>query len=216
MTSASTWSVTCLLLSEGVVSGTSLSPGPLPPQADGYRRPLPWLAFEVGSALMILIVSGVAGSGKTTIGKLIAARLGWEFADGDAFHSEANVAKMESGQPLCDEDRWPWIAAIDAWMDAHIAEGKSAVVACSALAHRYRNALLTGRDQAYMVFLEVSKDEVTARLKARLGHFFPAGLIESQFAEMELPDPDEHAKVVQCVGAPEQLADQIIHLLGLA
>jgi gluconokinase len=164
---------------------------------------------------MILIVSGVAGSGKTTVGKLIADRLGWEFADGDSFHSAVCVAKMEAGEPLCDEDRWPWIARIDDWMDAQIGQDLAGVVACSALKRRYRDAMLTGRDQASMVFLQITKEEATARLKARHGHFFPHGLVESQFAELEMPAPDERVHVVPADRPPVQLCDVIIATLGL-
>ena len=124
---------------------------------------------------MILIVAGVAGSGKTTIGKLIAGELGWQFADGDDFHSQASIARMRSGSPLSDADRFPWLALIGTWMDGEIAAGRSAVVACSGLARRYRAALLAGRDAAQIVFLEVSREEAQRRLHRRHGHFFGAG-----------------------------------------
>jgi gluconokinase len=165
---------------------------------------------------MILIVGGVAGSGKTTVGKLVASQLGWEFADGDDFHSQANIAKMRSGQPLSDAERFPWLADIGGWMDAEIAAGKSAVVACSALARRYRAALLAARPLAQIAFLEVSRDEAFGRLHDRHGHFFGEQMVASQFAELEEPRPDEErTHPIPADRSPEQLADHIIGLLGL-
>jgi gluconokinase len=165
---------------------------------------------------MILIVAGVAGCGKTTVGKLIASKLGWEFADGDDFHSEANIAKMRSGQPLSDADRFPWLAAIGDWMDEQIAAGRSAVVACSGLARRYREALLAGRDEVQIAFLEVSREEAYRRLHGRHGHFFGEQMVNSQFAEYEPPQPGEkHTYPVPSDQPPEQIADTIIAALGL-
>lgn len=165
---------------------------------------------------MILIVAGVAGSGKTTVGKLVAGKLGWEFADGDDFHSAANIAKMRSGKPLTDADRFPWLATIGVWMDDQIAAGKSAVVACSGLARRYRDALLGGRDEAQIVFLEVSREEAFVRLHKRHGHFFGEQMVSSQFAEFEPPEPDEKRTYpVPSDRPPEQLAQHIIRLLDL-
>jgi gluconokinase len=164
---------------------------------------------------MILIVAGVAGSGKTTVGKLISSKLGWDFADGDDFHSAASIAKMRSGTPLTDSDRFPWLDRIGAWMDEEIAAGQSAVVACSGLACRYREALLNKRPQARVVFLEVSREEAFRRLHARHGHFFGEKMVSSQFAELEPPGHLEHTVVVATDRPPEQLADEIIADLGL-
>ncbi len=166
---------------------------------------------------MILIVAGVAGSGKTTLGELLARKLGWEFVDGDSFHSATNIAKMRSGRPLDDSDRWPWLAAIGAWMDERIAVGQSAVVACSALARRYRQALLASRPQATMVFLELSREEAHTRCYARHGHFFGAAMVASQFAELEPPEPDEQrVLVLQSTRPPDELAGTVMKELGLS
>jgi gluconokinase len=145
---------------------------------------------------MILIVAGVSGSGKTTVGALLAGRLGWIFADADDFHPAANVAKMRAGIPLTDADRWPWLNAIAAWMDEHIARGESAVVTCSALRRRYRDVLLARRPEARLVFLCVDRELLERRLAARHGHFFPQRLLDSQLAALEPVAPDENAVTV--------------------
>lgn len=163
---------------------------------------------------MILIVAGVSGSGKTTIGALIAGRLNWRFADADDFHPESNVAKMRSGIPLTDEDRLPWLRAIAAWMDERIAAGESAVMACSALKRGYRDLLLSGRPQTTMVFLQVSHDELVRRLAMRAGHFFPRQLLESQLRTVEPPQPDENVHTVQVDRDATQTVDEVIALLG--
>jgi gluconokinase len=158
---------------------------------------------------VILIVAGVSGSGKTTVGALVAGRLRWRFADADTFHPEANVAKMRSGIPLTDEDRVPWLRAIGEWMDHQIAEGNSAVVTCSALKRSFRAELLTGRP-AKMVFLLVSREELERRLLARPGHFFPEKLLDSQLAALEPPAPDEEVVTILCEGDAEQTAAKVI------
>jgi gluconokinase len=140
---------------------------------------------------MILIVAGVSGSGKSTVGALLAGRLGWRFADADAFHTAAAIAKMRAGIPLTDADRRPWLLLIGAWMDERIARGESAVVTCSALKRAYRDELLGGRPEARMVFLSVDRQEADRRLIARHGHFFPERLLGSQFDALEPPQPDE-------------------------
>jgi gluconokinase len=166
---------------------------------------------------MIVVVAGVAGSGKTTIGEQLARRLDWTFADGDSFHPAANVAKMRAGVPLTDADREPWLAAIGAWMDDIIASGQSAVLACSALKRSYREKLLGGRAQAVMVFLEVSREQDEARVSQRKGHFFAEPLLASQFAALELPDPAEQRvyPVATADQQPAQLTTEIIARLGI-
>ena len=163
---------------------------------------------------MILIVAGVSGSGKTTVGALLAGRLGWRFADADAFHPAANIAKMQAGIPLTDADRRPWLRAVTAWMDERIARGEPAVVTCSALKRAYREALLDGRPQARMIFLSIDHEEAARRLAGRHGHFFPPGLLNSQFAALELPQPGEAGVTVVPVGPdPGQTVAAIIALV---
>ncbi len=161
------------------------------------------------------MVGGVAGSGKSTVGVIVANRLGWRFVDADSFHSPANVAKMRSGVPLTDADRRPWLDAISAWMDERIAAGESAVAGCSALKRSYRDELLAGRPEVWMVFLEVSRDLAHARLAARHGHFFSAKLMDSQFAELDPPQGEPRVLVFDTIHQPDQLAAEIIERLGL-
>lgn len=164
---------------------------------------------------MILVVAGVAGSGKTTVGRLLAGRLHCDFADGDDFHPPASVAKMHAGVPLTDADRWPWLAAIVAWMDERAAAGESAVVACSALRRAYRERLLAAAAAPRLVFLVVPHDADEARLVTRPGHFFPPGLLDSQFAALELPRPPEPVPLVPSVGTPAETADAVLRALGV-
>ena len=162
---------------------------------------------------MIVIISGVSGSGKTTVGAMLAGRLGWPFADADDFHPAANVAKMRAGIPLTDDDRQPWLRAITAWMDEHITRGESAVVGCSALKRSYRDQLLGGRPEARLVFLAIDREVLTRRLAARVGHFFPEQLLASQLAALEPPGPDEHVIRVVPADTPAATVDAIIALL---
>ena len=162
---------------------------------------------------MIVIVGGVSGSGKTTVGEMLARRLDWPFADADAFHPAANVAKMHAGIPLTDDDRWPWLRAIAAWMDERIARGEDAVVACSALKRSYRDLLLDGRPQARMVFLTPDRDVLARRLAARHGHFFPEQLLGTQFVDMEPPEPDERVLTMVPAGDPQATVEEIIALV---
>jgi len=165
---------------------------------------------------VIIIVAGVSGSGKSTVGALLAGRLGWPFIDGDLLHPPANIAKMRRGEPLTDEDRLPWLRAIGERMDEQIAAGGSALVACSALKRSYRDLLLGGHPDARIVFLQIDKEVAARRLAARHGHFFNPSLIDSQFADLELPRRDETGVVVVQVGdRAEATAAEVIRRLGL-
>jgi len=162
---------------------------------------------------VIVIVAGVSGSGKTTVGALLAGRLRWRFADADDFHPAVNVEKMRAGIPLTDEDRWPWLRAIAAWMDERIARGEDAVLACSALKRSYRDLLLDGRPAALMVFLALDREVLARRLAARHGHFFPVQLLATQFDALEPPGPDERVLTVVPTGDPDATVTSIIALL---
>lgn len=158
----------------------------------------------------LLLVVGVAGSGKTTVARLLAERLGWPYRDADDFHSEGNRSKMATGHALTDSDRRPWLAAIGAWMDQQIAAGRSAVVTCSALKRHYRDELLAGRPGVLLVYLHGSRDLIRSRLAARHGHFFPEDLLDSQLADLQEPEPDEHPLVVEIDQPPEAVATAVL------
>ena len=136
---------------------------------------------------MIVILMGVAGSGKTTVGRLLASALGWRFYEGDDFHPHPNIDKMQRGIPLTDADRWPWLQALREVIDACQAQGSSAILACSALKQTYRDYLMQGCDEVKVVYLKGSYDLLYQRLAQRRGHFMPAGLLTSQFATLEEP-----------------------------
>jgi gluconokinase len=162
---------------------------------------------------MIILVMGVSGSGKTTVGEKLADRLHWEFADADEFHSAANVAKMRAGEPLTDEDRASWLSGIAEWIDDHIAADKPGVVTCSALKRAYRDRLR--RPEVRLVFLDGSKELIAGRIADRRGHFFPAKLLDTQFRELEPPAEDEHPVNVSIEGTPDETVQQIRDALGL-
>ena len=164
---------------------------------------------------MIVLVGGVAGCGKTTIGTALAARLRWVYADADDFHPPANIAKMRENIPLTDADRKPWLAAIEAWMDERIATGTNAVVGCSALKQRYRDELLRGRPEARMVYLDITRDLAHRRLVDRHGHFFTVDLMDDQFEELEEPSESEQLIVVSAAETPGRIVDEIVDRLGL-
>jgi gluconokinase len=137
---------------------------------------------------MIVLVMGVAGAGKTTVGRLLAEALGFAFADADTFHSAESRDKMSRGVPLDEADRAPWLAALAAAIDGWLAEGRSVVLACSALRRSYRRLLLRDPRRMRLVYLKGAPELLRARLEARSGHFAGAALLESQLATLEEPD----------------------------
>ncbi|MBB5690337.1 carbohydrate kinase (thermoresistant glucokinase family) [Roseomonas alkaliterrae] len=165
-----------------------------------------------------IVVMGVSGAGKSTVGALLAERLGWPFEDGDSFHPPANVEKMRAGTPLTDEDRWPWLAAIAARITAARAEGRGVVIACSALKRAYRDVLRAGHADIRFLHLTGEPALIMARQAARQGHYMPASLVASQFATLEPPDteadvidldvdPDPPAIVQKAVAALRRRGD---------
>jgi gluconokinase len=162
----------------------------------------------------VLVIMGVSGSGKTTVGPLLAGRLGWPYAEADDFHSEANVAKMAAGRPLDDEDRRPWLEAIAAWIADRQQRGEPAVVSCSALKRRYRDLLRGGRDGVRVVYLEGSRELIERRMVARHGHFMKAAMLDSQFADLEPPTPDEDVVVVSIDGTPGAIVEEVLRRLS--
>lgn len=163
-----------------------------------------------------LIVMGVAGSGKSTIGETLAGRIGWRFEDGDRFHPASNVAKMSAGVPLTDDDRWPWLQAIADEIDRLCAAGERAVVACSALRRVYRDVLIHGRNDVRLVYLDGSQQLIAQRLNRRKGHFMPPDLLASQFKTLEPPERDERPITVPIDASVEAIVDDIVGQLTLS
>ena len=137
--------------------------------------------------MRVVVLMGVTGAGKTTVGQQLAAALGWTFVEGDALHSPANIAKMHRGEPLDDADRAPWLRAIRQRIDELVASGQSAVIACSALKRAYREVLARDRPEVTFVHLEASASLIAERLRHRTGHFMPPALLESQLETLEEP-----------------------------
>ena len=156
---------------------------------------------------MIVVVMGVSGSGKTTIGKRLAERLGCPFLDADEFHPPENVTKMAAGTPLTDEDRWPWLQNLN----KKLQQEKKAVLACSALRESHRQALSTGLADCRFVHLRGNIELIRARLKQRKHRYMPASLLESQFAALE---PPARAIGIDIGQAPEHCVDDILAALG--
>ncbi|MFT4122757.1 MAG: gluconokinase [Microbacteriaceae bacterium] len=155
-----------------------------------------------------VVVAGVSGSGKSTVGALLAARLGLPFVDGDALHPAANVAKMAAGIPLEDPDRWPWLDAVGARLAA-----SPVVIACSALRRAYRDRLRAAAPGLRFVLLDGSPELLVARTAARAGHFMPPALLDSQLATLERPAPEERVLVCDIAAAPAAIADAVVRAL---
>jgi carbohydrate kinase (thermoresistant glucokinase family) len=163
----------------------------------------------------VIVLMGVSGSGKSTVGDALASALHWEFRDADSFHPRANVEKMSRGVPLTDADRAPWLAAIAAWIDDRLAAGRTGIVSCSALKRAYRQVIVGGRTGVGLVHLRGSFDLIAARMAARRGHFMPASLLQSQFQTLEEPGPNEHALAASIDQSAEDIAQEIIVTFAL-
>ena len=165
---------------------------------------------------VIVVVMGVSGSGKTTVASLLAATFGWPFQEGDKLHPPANVEKMSRGTPLTDADRLPWLHKIAETIDGWRARGESGVITCSALKRSYREIIVGDRPDVRLVYLKGSHDLIRQRMAARHGHFMPSTLLDSQFAILEEPSPDENAIVVDIGGSPDKIAREVADRLGVA
>jgi gluconokinase len=161
----------------------------------------------------VLVLMGVSGCGKSTVGALLAGRLGWDFEEGDDLHPAANVAKMAAGHPLDDEDRVPWLAKVAEWIVEHTDAGSPGVITCSALKKSYRDVLRG--EQVVFVYLSGTREQIAQRLAARHGHFMPAALLDSQFATLEPPGADENSITVHIAPSSSSQADEIIERLSL-
>ena len=162
-----------------------------------------------------VIVMGVSGCGKSTIGALLAARMRWEFEDADWLHPAANVEKMHSGIPLTDEDRWPWLDAVAAWIDRCRHSRRHGVVACSALKRGYRDILIGDRADVRLVYLKGDEELIARRVATRHEHFMPRGLLHSQFETLEEPGSDENPVVVSIEPRPEQIVTEVLAALNM-
>lgn len=160
-----------------------------------------------------IITFGVSGSGKTTVAEVLAKRLGWNFVDGDAFHPAVNVEKMRSGTPLTDDDRWPWLKAIAAEIARRRATKDRVVIACSALKRAYRDILVDRHPDVLLVHMKGSRELIMSRLAPRQGHYFPASLLDSQFATLEEPDASENALNILIDKDVDAIVDEIVRVL---
>ena len=161
----------------------------------------------------IAVVMGVSGSGKTTVAALVAAMRGWAYVEGDDLHPAANIAKMSKGIPLDDSDRWPWLERIAAVIDGWRESSTSGVVTCSALKRAYRRILIGDRHDVSLVYLRGDRALIGARMAARHEHFMPVALLDSQFAALEEPGPDERPIIVDIAGSATDHAIEVLAAL---
>jgi gluconokinase len=164
---------------------------------------------------VIIIVFGVSGAGKTTIGKLLSRELGWRFVEADDFHPAANIEKMRSGHPLSDEDRWPWLDRLRKKIEQLLSAGENAVLACSALKRAYRDRLRVS-DEVKLVFLRGNYALVERQMRSRHRHFMDASLLQSQFDDLEQPQSDENVLTIELGRTPEEIVERIEAKLNLA
>lgn len=163
----------------------------------------------------VLVIMGVSGSGKSTIGAMLAHRLHWFYEDGDWFHPQRNIEKMHHGEPLNDEDRRPWLHAIADWIDATRRSGNRGIVACSALKRSYRQILLGDRRDVRLIYLKGDRGLIARRVAARADHFMPPALLDSQFAALEEPAADERPIAVSITPHPREIVETIVEKLNI-
>ena len=162
-----------------------------------------------GAVTVTLVLMGVAGSGKSTVMKRIRERWGWPSAEADEFHAASSVAKMSAGQPLSDQDRWPWLRALAAWIGAREAAGESCVLTCSALKRAYRDVLREGHPSVRFIHLVAAPDTLRDRVEQRAGHYMPASLVGTQLETLEALQADEPGMVVSSERPPDLVVDDI-------
>jgi gluconokinase len=176
-------------------------------------RPRAVSAAPAAAMPSVVVVMGVSGSGKSTVGTQLALHLRWEFEDGDWFHPARNIDKMHAGIPLTDEDRAPWLIAIADFIDRARHEGRHVVVACSALKRRYRAVIVGNRPDVRLIYLKGDIELIARRIAARHEHFMPAELLQSQFEALEEPGPNERPIVVSIKPHPREIVAEILAAL---
>ena len=164
----------------------------------------------------VLVVMGVSGSGKTTIARRLAERFAWPFMEGDALHPPANVAKMSQGIPLTDADRWPWLRNVAGWVDQQLRLGQPGIVTCSMLKRAYRDLVVDHKPGACTLYLRGDRALIEARMARRRHHFMPLSLLDSQFATLEPPAPDEAALTVDVAGTVDEIVAHLVEILEKA
>jgi gluconokinase len=161
-----------------------------------------------------IVVMGVSGSGKSTVAALLVERLGWDFAEGDDFHPPENVAKMAAGHPLDDDDRWPWLRRLAAWIGEHEQAGRSDIVTCSALRRSYRDLLRDGHPSVWFAHVTADPELIRERVERRTGHYMPPSLLDSQLDTLEPLQDDEPGITVSGAAPPDRVADEVLAALS--
>jgi gluconokinase len=161
----------------------------------------------------VLVLMGVSGCGKSTVGGVLAGRLGWDFGEGDDLHPPENVAKMAAGHPLTDDDRWPWLDRVAGWIRDHVDNDRPGIITCSALKRSYRDVLRG--EHVVFVYLRGTKEQIAARHTSRHGHYMPSSLLDSQFDALQPPGKDEQSITIDIGAPPDVQADRIVERLGL-
>ena len=164
-------------------------------------------------ATTTVVVMGVSGSGKSTVAAELVRRLGWEFAEGDDFHPARNVELMRAGTPLTDEDRWPWLRELAAWIGEHERAGRSVVVTCSALKRSYRDLLREGHPSVWFAHVTADRALIRERVEQRTGHYMPSSLLDSQLTTLEPLQPDEPGARISGSGPVVSVTDALLDAL---
>ncbi|HST80260.1 MAG TPA: gluconokinase [Kineosporiaceae bacterium] len=162
----------------------------------------------------VVVVMGVSGTGKSTVAAVLAARLGWPFAEGDDFHPAVNVAAMRAGRPLTDADRWPWLASVATWIGERERAGTGGIVTCSALRRSYRDRLRTGHSRVRFLCLTAEPELIASRMAQRSGHYMPTSLLASQLSTLEPLEPDEPGTLVDSAQSLEAIVTAAIDFLS--